>query len=220
MERYKNKEKWLFLFPTTYDVYNNINFEKKLFDAVENFSSPNIFRFWINQPSAIIGISQDPLKEVYYNICKKCDIGVAKRFTGGGTVYNDLGNLNWTYIVQKGSTDIENFNALNMYKHFSYPIIEFLKEENLDVFFKSPASIYLKNKKISGIAMGIKRNSVLCHGTLLINSDLKILESVLRNLKEPVTNVNYHVKTKLSKKYFMKKIIEKVKNRFFIKEYI
>ena len=217
MQRDVLNEDWRIILPDITDPHQNILLEKRIFISVENGNCPSTFRLWKNKPSAIIGISQKPEDELNIDICTKLNIPIVKRFTGGGTVYHDLGNLNWTYFIRKDERNVpKKFKIHTLYNILSFPIITTLKEAGLDAKLKPPTGIYLFGKKISGFAMRIKRNSILCHGTLLIDSDLIILNKIFKKLKEPVTNINYHTNTKISQMYIIREIIANVKKQFHI----
>jgi lipoate-protein ligase A len=192
--------------------------EESLLLAVEAGLSPNTLRFWKNRRSVIIGISQKQEEELDFEICSKYNVNVVKRFTGGGAVYNDLGNLNWTIVYKKGtSKSLKGNNIQELYEELCSPVISAIRRFCLNAEFKPPTSIYLLDKKISGLSMYIKKNSVLCHGTLLLDADIKILNSVLRKIKDPVTNINDHTVDKISDWDILEKIIEQVQKKFKIK---
>lgn len=170
------------------DPYRNMACEEALLLAVESGLFHNIIRFWVNRRSVILGLSQKVSEEVDLNACTKYDVCVLKRFTGGGAVYQDLGNLNWTFIREKGQ--MRTSRLFEMYRELSEPILAYLRSLQLNPQFKGPNNIFIGDKKISGMAMCVKRNTVLCHGTLLVNSDLKILKSVLKNIKYDVMNIS------------------------------
>ena len=89
----------------------------------------------------------------------------------------------------------------------SQPIILTLRDLGIKAKFQAPNAIFLSDKKISGLAMYLKRNSILCHGTLLVESDLNMLKSVLKKLKDPVININ-DLDTKITKNEIIIKLKE------------
>ena len=211
------KKEWRVLLPGDTDPHRNMALEESLLLSVEDSSSPNTLRFWKNERSVFLGFSEKPEEELDLESCFKYHVSVVKRFTGGGTVYHDLGNLNWTIVYQKNSHIMKNIKGFtDIFMKLSYPLIASLQDLDVDAKFKPPTGIYLFDKKISGMAMRIKRNSILCHGTLLIDADLNILHSILRNLKEPVTNINDYTSTKISQSDIIQKMIENVQKIFRI----
>ncbi len=209
---------WRVLQTRDTDPYRNMSLEESLLLAVEARFSPNTLRFWKNQRSAILGISQKPEEEVNLENCSKHHVCVVKRFTGGGAVYNDLGNLNWTIVFQKEL--LNNLNVLGiheLYEVLCSPVISAVRDFGLGAEFRPPTSIFLMNKKISGLSMRIYKNTILCHGTLLMDADITILNSILKKLKDPVTNINDHAKVKITDEDIMRKIIEHARNIFKIR---
>jgi lipoate---protein ligase len=134
-----------------------------------------IFMLYINDPSVIVGKHQNLLKEIKASWCYKHNIKLARRLSGGGTVYQDQGNINFSFILNCPSLDKLN------YQRFTYPIIKALISLGLDVEYSDRNDILLKGSKISGNAMHIFKSRALCHGTLLFKSDLKDLSASLKN---------------------------------------
>lgn len=176
-----------------------------------------IFMLYINDPSVVIGKHQNLLKEINSPWCYKHNIKIARRLSGGGTVYQDHGNINFCFI--KNCTNPEKLN----YQNFTYPIIKFLVSMGLDVQYSERNDILLKNSKISGNAMHISKNRVLCHGTLLFNSDLKYLSASLKNNKDhyidksiksvpsEVTTISENLTVSLTRASFVEKLFKYVK---------
>ncbi|MEM2272708.1 MAG: biotin/lipoate A/B protein ligase family protein [Candidatus Bathyarchaeia archaeon] len=167
--------------------------EEAILLAVDKGLSPSTIRFWRNDRSVIIGRSQDIFKEVNIDSCTKYDIRIVRRFTGGGAVYNDYGNLNWSIIIDKSST-LYPKGIFELYEKACRAVVEGLMHLGVKAEFRPPNSIWVEGKKISGLAAYIKKNSVLCHGTLLINADLLILSEVLSNILHPVTNIEKYLR--------------------------
>jgi len=213
----KLKDEWRILVTEDEDPYRNMALEESLLLSVESGYSLGTLRFWKNRRSAIIGISQKPEEELNLEICSKHNVSIVKRFTGGGAVYQDLGNLNWTIVCKKDTHFVREVSGVyELYEWLCYPVVAALRGYDLDVKFKPPTGIYLLDRKISGLAMRIKQNALLCHGTLLIHADINLLNLVLRKMKEPVTNINNYTKAKVSERDITEKIIVQVQNLFKI----
>ena len=136
--------------------------------------SGDIFMLWQNEPSVIVGKHQNTLAEINYQYVQKHKIPVIRRITGGGTVYHDLGNLNFTFIKNGKRNELVNFKA------FTNPIISALKSMSVDAKFEGKNDIRVQGKKISGNAEHVFKSRVLHHGTLLFSSELnKLNESIL-----------------------------------------
>lgn len=149
--------------------YYNLAFEEYFF---ENKAQDDVYiMLWQNEKSVIIGKYQNIYEEVNLNYAKANNIHIVRRNSGGGAVYHDLGNLNYSIIT--------NSDKNNDIKKLSFPIIDALKELGFEVCFKGRNDIFYKDFKISGNAQYMKDNKLLHHGTLLIQSDLSMLSKVL-----------------------------------------
>lgn len=172
------------------DPYKNVALDEALLIAIERNMVPNTVRFWRNENAVVIGHSLNVEKEVNVEACAKHDVSIVRRFTGGGAVYQNCGNLNWTIVVRKVDFPKEKIGGvLDIFRLFSKPIVQGLEVLGIAAEFKSPNGVYLYSRKISGMAAYVKRDSILCHGTLLVSGDLRILRDVLKNLKADVTTI-------------------------------
>jgi len=138
--------------------------------------------------------------EVDMNLCKKHDITIVRRFTGGGSVYHDEGNLNFTILNRRQNESLAMLHETNS----SY-IIAALKNMGLQSECVAPNSINLKSGKISGAACALNSHYALWHASLLVSTNTTILKQVLspsREAKEtnfvrskwrPVTTLNEHL---------------------------
>ena len=160
----------LIIFNDNTDAYYNLACEEYL---LKN-KTDNIFMVWRNKNAVIIGRNQNPAEEIDGAYVKEKDIKVVRRLTGGGAVYHDLGNINYTF-VQRGAK--EHFND---YKYFAAPIIEFLKTLGVTAEFSGRNDIIADGKKISGTAQVMVNEDVLFHGTLLIDTDINVLAKCLK----------------------------------------
>jgi lipoate-protein ligase A len=148
-------------------------------------ASPNTIRFWRNPNAVVIGNFQCAKKEVNLDRCNKHQTAVVRRFTGGGAVYHDLGNLNCSISVRKNhplmKTDLgETFAKL------SQGVIEGLKLLGAPVRFEPPNSIQVNERKISGGAGALKSGFVFHHCSILVSSDLERLLEVLSSSENSV----------------------------------
>lgn len=180
------------ILPSVKDPYINQALEEVLLNSVAHRQFDFILRFWSSKPCVIIGRNQSLKAEVNVEFCKSHHIPIIRRITGGGAVYLDLGCLNFSFIL---NDRCEYFTpkVLILNEFLIQIIIEALKTLHFDCAYKPPNSIFIGGKKISGSAQIFKRNSVLHHGTLLINSDLNTLKTSLNS-----DNKNKRVKHVLS----------------------
>ena len=181
-------EEWRVLDSRSFNPYRNMAIEEAVLLAVNEAKVPNTIRFWRNRQSVIIGRSQKIEEEVNLDKCRKLGVRILRRFTGGGAVYHDLGNLNWSIVVNR-SSKLYPKTILEIYKEACGVIVKSLRCLGVNAEFEEPNAIMLAGKKVSGSAAYIKKNAALCHGTLLINTNLTTLNEVLARPRYVVTNI-------------------------------
>jgi lipoate-protein ligase A len=125
-----------------------------------------ILFFYINEPSVIIGRNQNTLEEIDPDYIKAKGIHVVRRLSGGGAVYHDLGNLNFSFITQ-AREDLHNFTR------FTEPVIEVLRKLGLEARLQGKSDIFAGEKKISGNAQFSTTTGMFSHGTLLFETQLE-----------------------------------------------
>ena len=134
---------------------------------VRHFSNENDYLlFYINEPSIIIGKNQITIEEVNQEYIDRNDIHVVRRISGGGAVYHDFGNLNFSFITNHDPNKLHNF------KKFTEPVIKVLSDLGIDAELKGRNDILVGEKKISGTAQFSTGRRMISHGTLLLNTDL------------------------------------------------
>ena len=131
----------------------------------------------INYPSVIIGKHQSAHKEANTKFLTEKNIPVIRRISGGGTVFHDKGNLNFTFIRQS-----EPGKQVDFHKH-TRPVIDFLLSLGVDARFEGKSDIKVGGFKISGNAEHVYRDRILHHGTLLFSSSLRMLQNCIRKDK-------------------------------------
>ncbi len=133
-----------------------------------------ILLFYINGPSIIIGRNQNTIEEINQQYVEEHDIHVVRRLSGGGAVYHDLGNLNFSFISNSGHENIQNF------KKFTAPVVKVLNEMGVPAELGGRNDILVEERKVSGNAQYISGNRMVSHGTLLFNSDLSVVSESLK----------------------------------------
>ncbi|MDI3526558.1 MAG: lipoate---protein ligase [Tenuifilum sp.] len=153
------------------DPYFNIATEEHL---LKNYNEEYVI-LYRNNPSVIVGKHQNTMAEVNHKFIKENGIQVIRRISGGGAVYHDLGNVNFSFI-HNGETG----NLINFQKYTS-PVIDFLKSLSLDATLGPKNEISINGLKVSGNAEHVYKNRVLHHGTLLYETNLYNLEQSLKS---------------------------------------
>jgi len=151
-----------------------------------------------------VGKNQNTLSEINYAYVKENNIPVVRRLSGGGAVFHDLGNLNFTFIYSNDS------NSFNNFRKFTAPIIDVLNEMGIKAEFSGRNDLTIEGRKFSGNAQYNYKNKVLHHGTLLFSSNMADLSAALnvkpskfedkavKSLTSRVTNISEHLKTPLT----------------------
>lgn len=135
--------------------------------ALRNFSTDTDYLlFYINEPSIIIGSNQNTLEEINYDYITENNIHVVRRVSGGGAVYHDLGNLNFSFITD------HDIKALSNFKKFTAPVIKVLKDMGLNAELMGRNDIEIDGRKISGTAQFTTGKRMFSHGTLLFDANL------------------------------------------------
>ena len=153
------------------DPYFNIALEEYCLMHVD--PGEDYFLLWQNEPSIIIGRNQNTLEEINRRFVKERGIKVVRRISGGGAVYHDLGNLNFTFISRVEPGRPINFSV------FADPIINVLRELGVDAMLVGRNDIVAYGKKISGNAQRLYRRKFLHHGTLLFDVNIEDLAEAL-----------------------------------------
>ncbi|AAK43257.1 lipoate--protein ligase family protein [Saccharolobus solfataricus] len=133
-----------------------------------------ILRIWRNEKSVVLGILSSISDEVNLEMIKKYDVKLARRISGGGSVFHDMGNINYTFITS-GQGGIDYLYGYLLRGTIS--AIENLVNDRVEVY--NETDIAFKGYKISGNAGYINEDKYLLHGTLLVSSNLDILHKVL-----------------------------------------
>lgn len=173
----------------------NFEIEKKILEIGKPDSF--ILRFWQNNPCVVLGKFQEEEFEVNLKYTKRNNIPIYKRFTGGGTVYHDRGNLNITFCKEKDHILFSKY-ILEEAKGITEIILKGIKDLNKHCEIGKRNSIFLGGKKILGSAMAQKNNKFFFHSSLLINSNLKELQKVIKWVEEYPRDIRTPVKSKRS----------------------
>lgn len=137
-------------------------------------TNEDILLFYINAPSIIIGRHQNTIEEINRDYVEEHHIRIVRRLSGGGAVYHDLGNLNFSFITDYRQ---ENFND---FRKFTEPVVRSLNRMGVRAELSGRNDILVDGRKVSGNAQYISRQRMVSHGTLLFNSDLTHVADALK----------------------------------------
>lgn len=188
------------------------------------------FILWRNRPSILIGRNQNTLSEIHTNFVKDKGIDVVRRVSGGGTVFCDLGNINFSFITHKNKTsngqsasgDGEGWQ--NSFEKFASPVVSALKALGVNAAFSGRNDIVVDGMKVSGNAQYHEGSKLLHHGTMLYDGNLaelagalkskplKFTDKSVKSVAARVTNISNHLAEKMDvlafreylKQYIMK----------------
>jgi len=171
------------------------------------------FLFYINEPSIIIGKNQNAFEEINREYVETKGIHVVRRLSGGGAVYHDLGNLNFSFITDNDSRAFMNF------RRFLEPIVRALREMGVEAEITGRNDIQVGGRKISGNAQYATKDRMFTHGTLLFDTDLEEVTRALRvsekkmaakgvkSVRSRVANISEFLKEKISMEEFKKRLL-------------
>ncbi|MCI0922126.1 lipoate--protein ligase [Sphingobacterium rhinopitheci] len=153
------------------NAYFNIATEEFL---LTKFPQEDILLFYVNAPSIIIGKFQNTLAEINLDYVNTKGIKVVRRMSGGGAVYHDLGNLNFSFHTLLGDKDFTDFAT------FTEPVVSLLNKLDVPAKLEGRNDLLVEGKKFSGNAKLVKSGKMIQHGTILINSEMEILADALK----------------------------------------
>lgn len=160
----------LYLETHSTDPAYNLAFEEYV---LANFRQGNILILWQNDNAVIIGRNQNTAEEINQAFIDRHGIRVIRRNTGGGAVYHDMGNLNYSFIADADSIDKEAI------RYFLEPVVGALRDLGLDAECSGRNDILVSGKKVSGTAQQLSKGRLLHHGTLLFDSNPDMISGAL-----------------------------------------
>jgi lipoate---protein ligase len=206
----------LFIENPSSDPYFNLAVEEYLLKHLDT----DIAMIWSSKPSIIVGKHQNTLAEINLDYVRKNNIPVVRRLSGGGTVFHDPGNINFTFIRKTAREKLVDFKA------HTQPIVDFLRSINIDARLEGKNDIRVSGLKVSGNAEHIFRDKVIHHGTLLFDSDLKHLNlaikakeekfqsKAVKSIRSTVANISDFSGPGLSREAFVEQLKLYIKNYF------
>jgi lipoate-protein ligase A len=198
------------------DPYFNIATDEFIFKHLQE----DCFMLWRNDNAIIVGKHQNTQAEINADYVKEKGIKVVRRLSGGGAVYHDLGNLNFSFTRTGDSYEMVDF------ERYTKPIIDVLKSLGVAAKFEGRNDLTIEGKKFSGNAEHVVKNKILHHGTLLFSSQmtdvsgalkinpLKYKDRSVKSVPKRVTNISDHLKQKISLEEFTDKVMDHITSTF------
>lgn len=154
--------------------------------AIEEYALKNLdinesyLLFYINKPSIIIGKNQNTIEEINTEYVEKNGLHVVRRLSGGGAVYHDLGNLNFSFITKDDGESFHNFLK------FTEPVITALNKLGVNAELSGRNDLTVEGRKISGNAQFSTKGRMFSHGTLMLDSEIENVVSALKVKKDKI----------------------------------
>jgi lipoate-protein ligase A len=160
----------------------------------------DLLLFYINEPSVLLGRNQNTWEEINRDYVEAHNLHVVRRLSGGGAVYHDLGNLNFSFILRRGKENLVD------YRGFTAPVVKALVEMGIPAEFDGRNGLLLHGRKISGCASYSTATGRVAHGTLLFDADLarlaealdvqpgQIVSKSIKSVRSRVANIREYLK--------------------------
>lgn len=190
--------------------------------AIEEYALKNLninetyLLFYINKPSIIIGKNQNTIEEINTEYVDRNGIIVVRRLSGGGAVYHDLGNLNFSFITKDDGESFHNF------RKFTEPVVDALKKLGVNAELSGRNDLLAEGRKISGNAQFSTKGRMFSHGTLLFDSEMdhvvsalkvkkdKIESKGIKSIRSRVANISEFLTEKISIEEFRSLILKSI----------
>lgn len=192
----KGREAMYFIESNRTDPYYNLAMEEYLFRIIKPDDS--CFMLWQNENTIVVGRYQNTAEEINQQYVEKNHIRVARRLSGGGAVYHDSGNLNFTFIVNQAELEAFKFEA------FLNPLMNVLNELGITAECSGRNDVTIQGKKISGNSQYLRKKRILHHGCIMLDSNLTAVSQALKvkeakfdsksvkSVRSRVTTINEH----------------------------
>lgn len=202
----------------SHNPFYNIALEAYAFRELRD--EDELFILWINEPTIVIGKHQNAIEEINKAYTDEHGIHVVRRLSGGGAVYHDLNNLNYTIISNKTQEGAFDF------KTFSQPVIETLADLGVTASFTGRNDLEIDGKKFCGNAQAYYKGRMMHHGCLLFDVDMTVLGNALqvskdkieskgvKSVRARVTNILDELPKKMTVEAFSEQLLNKIKEQY------
>lgn len=157
----------------------NLAIEEYLLKTMDVEKDPFLL-FYINEPSIIIGKNQNTAEEINTDYVDSNGIHVVRRLSGGGAVYHDLGNLNYSFIT------VDDGNSFRNFRKFTEPVVHALQSLGVNAELSGRNDLMVEGRKVSGNAQFSTRGRMFSHGTLMFDTEVDAVVSALKVSKEKI----------------------------------
>lgn len=190
---------------TVTDPYFNMAAEEFCLERLNE----DVLMLWRNDRAVIVGNNQNTIEEINVPYVEENQIPVIRRLSGGGAVFHDLGNVNYTLIQQYDPSLFSN------YEYFASPVIKFLQSIGVEAELCGRNDLMICGYKFSGNAQTVRNGRIMHHGTLLYSSEMKDISGALKpnkkkieskgvkSVRNRVTNISSHIKQSIPVEKFM-----------------
>lgn len=180
---------------------------------------------WQNDKAVIIGKNQNAAEEVNLLFAEQNGISVVRRITGGGAVYHDLGNINFTFVADYRDGEYNN------YERFTRPVCDCLYTLGIEATLSGRNDVLVDGMKISGNAQTVKNGRIMHHGTLLLSADVETMQGVLspkeikfqsksvKSVRSRVTNLKDRLPKGMGVRDFLNYLLEFLKDQYACEGY-
>lgn len=208
----------------TTDPEFNLAAEQYVFDELPR--DRNYFMLWQNDNAVIIGKYQNTSAEINETAVKENNIKVVRRLSGGGAVYHDLGNLNFTFIAD--APDMENINL----SLFCRPVIRALKAMGIEAEINGRNDMVIDGRKFSGNSQYARQGRIMHHGTIMFDSNLDMVNSALKvdkskiqskgikSVRSRVTNIREYLSEDIPIETFRELLLSEILRGSVAEEYV
>jgi lipoate---protein ligase len=200
--------------------------------AIEEYALKNLdinesyLLFYINEPSIIIGKNQNTIEEINTDYVEKEGLYVVRRLSGGGAVYHDLGNLNFSFITKDDGESFHNFQK------FTEPVVKALNKLGVNAELSGRNDLLAEGRKISGNAQFSTKGRMFSHGTLLFDSEMENVVSALKvkkdkieskgikSIRSRVANISEFLPEKMAIEEFRSTLLDYIFDGSDVEEYV